>query len=151
MRRLMILNMATVIDTKDLIDLSKTRRNLTTPELYEEAIRNGEGKLAASGPLVVSTGQYTGRSPKDKFVVREPSSEDRIWWGDVNQELAEDHFEGLRGKVTAHLAASDPLYVIDAFAGADPAHRIGVRVITGHPYHALFAKTMFIEPSRDER
>ena len=92
--------------------------------------------------------QFTGRSPKDKFVVAEPGSEDRIWWGEINQPLAEDRFDGLRAKVVAHLDAQDPLYVVDAFAGADPAHRIAVRVITGSPYHALFAKTMFITPTR---
>ena len=82
-------------------------------------------------------------------MVREPGSEERIWWGTVNQPLEEENFDGLRAKVVAHLDSSD-LYVVDAFAGADPAHRIGVRVITGRPYHALFAKTMFIEPTADE-
>jgi phosphoenolpyruvate carboxykinase (ATP) len=98
---------------------------------------------------VVDTGRFTGRSPKDKFVVREPGSEDRIWWGTVNQPLGEECFDGLRAKVVAHLDHSD-VYVVDAFGGADPAHRIGVRVITDRPYHALFAKTMFIEPTEDE-
>jgi phosphoenolpyruvate carboxykinase (ATP) len=98
---------------------------------------------------VVDTGRFTGRSPKDKFVVREPGSEARIWWGKVNQPLEEDNFDGLRAKVVAHLEGRD-LYVVDAFAGADPAHRVGVRVITDRPYHALFAKTMFIEPTGDE-
>jgi phosphoenolpyruvate carboxykinase (ATP) len=125
-------------------------RNPTTSLLYEHALSRGDGRLGDGGPLVVDTGKHTGRSPKDKFVVREPSSEDRIWWGDVNQELSEDHFEGLRDKVTAHLGKADVLYVIDAFAGADPAHRISVRVITAHPYHALFAKTMFIDPTGDD-
>ncbi|HET7572701.1 MAG TPA: phosphoenolpyruvate carboxykinase (ATP) [Gaiellaceae bacterium] len=124
-------------------------RNPTTSQLYTHALARKEAVLAEDGPLVVDTGRFTGRSPKDKFVVREPGSEERIWWGDVNAELSEPHFEGLRGKLVAHLQARD-LYVIDAFAGADPAHRIGVRVITAHPYHALFSKTMFIEPSPDE-
>jgi phosphoenolpyruvate carboxykinase (ATP) len=106
--------------------------------------------LAHGGPLVVDTGKHTGRSPKDKYVVREPGSEDRIWWGVVNQPLEEERFDGLRSKVVAHLDAQDPLYVVDAFAGADVEHRIGVRVITGSPYHALFAKTMFITPTADE-
>ena len=87
---------------------------------------------------------------KDKFLVDEPSSTDRIWWGEVNQKLAESNFDGLRDKVTSHLGAADALFVIDAWAGADPAHRIGVRVVTAHPYHALFAKTMFIDPTDDE-
>jgi phosphoenolpyruvate carboxykinase (ATP) len=81
--------------------------------------------------------------------VREPGSEDRIWWGPVNAEIDEDHFEGLRAKVTEHLGSRD-VYVVDAFAGADPTHRIAVRVVTNHPYHALFAKTMFIEPEAEE-
>src|SRR5205085_12603871 len=96
------------------------------------------------------TGRFTGRSPKDKFVVREPGSEGRIGWGAVNQPLSEEHFEGLREKVVAHLDEAHGLYVVDAFAGADPAHRISVRVVTDRPYHALFAKTMFIEPSPDD-
>jgi phosphoenolpyruvate carboxykinase (ATP) len=81
--------------------------------------------------------------------VQEPGSEDRIWWGAVNQPIAEEHFDGLREKVVAYLEQQD-IYVVDAFAGADEAHRISVRVITSQPYHALFAKTMFIEPSADE-
>ena len=81
--------------------------------------------------------------------MREPGSEDRIWW-DGNSELPEEPFEPLREKVTDFLAKQPTLYVVDAFAGADPAHRIAVRVITTHPYHALFAKTMFIDPTPDE-
>src|SRR3954470_10885597 len=123
--------------------------NPTTSMLYSHALARGEGKLAEGGPLVVDTGRFTGRSPKDKFVVREADSEDRIWWGAVNQPLEEENFDGLRAKVVAHLDHAD-VYVVDAFAGADPAHRIGVRVITNRPYHALFAKTMFIEPTADE-
>jgi phosphoenolpyruvate carboxykinase (ATP) len=81
--------------------------------------------------------------------VQEPGSESRIWWGKVNQPLSEEHFDGLREKVVGYLEAQD-LYVVDAFAGADEAHRIPVRVITDRPYHALFARTMFIEPSPEE-
>ncbi|HEV2592334.1 MAG TPA: phosphoenolpyruvate carboxykinase (ATP) [Gaiellaceae bacterium] len=126
-------------------------RNPTTALLYEHALARGDGHIAEGGGLAVDTGKHTGRSPKDKFLVREPSSEDRIWWGDVNQEISEDNFDGLRDKVTAHLGKADALYVIDAYAGADPAHRIGVRVITAHPYHALFATTMFIDLTPDEQ
>jgi len=124
--------------------------NPTTSQLYTEALRRGHGALAHGGPLVVDTGTFTGRSPKDKYVVTEPGSQDRIWWGEINHPLAEDRFDGLRAKVAAHLGELDPLYVVDAFAGADVAHRIAVRVITGSPYHALFSKTMFITPSADE-
>jgi len=121
----------------------------STSLLYTHTLRRHEGRLAEGGPLVVDTGRHTGRSPKDKFVVRDPGSEDRIWWGTVNQELDEEHFEGLREKVTAYLEAQD-LYVVDSFAGADPEHRLSVRVITYSPWHALFAKTLFIDPTDEE-
>jgi phosphoenolpyruvate carboxykinase (ATP) len=120
-------------------------RNPTAPRLYTHALARGDGRLAEGGPLAVDTGRYTGRSPKDKFLVEEEGSQDRIWWGDVNRPISEERFERLRDKVAAHLADAETLYVVDAWAGADPAHRIGVRVITAHPYHALFAKTMFID------
>src|SRR5476649_361339 len=123
--------------------------NAATPVLYEHAVARGEALIADGGPMAVDTGTHTGRSPQDKFIVREPSSEDRIWW-DGNKEFTEDGYERLREKVTDYLDRETSLYVIDAFAGADPAHRISVRVITTHPYHALFAKTMFIDPSEDE-
>src|SRR5215211_993902 len=125
-------------------------RNPTAAMLYTHALTRKEAVLAEGGPLVVDTGLHTGRSPKDKFIVREPGSEDRIWWGDVNRELAEEKFHGLRDKVVAHLDEQPVLFVIDAFAGADAAHRIGVRVVTDTAYHALFAKTLFIDPTEDE-
>jgi phosphoenolpyruvate carboxykinase (ATP) len=121
----------------------------TTSQLYEHALRRGEARLAEGGPLVVDTGEHTGRSPKDKFVVREPGSEDRIWWGDVNAEISEEAFERLREKVATRLAEGD-VYVVDAFAGADLAHRLAVRVVSESPWHALFAKTLFIDPTPDE-
>jgi len=121
----------------------------STSLLYTHTLRRDEGRLAEGGPLVVDTGRHTGRSPNDKFVVREPDSEDRIWWGTVNEEIDEEHFEGLRFKVASFLEGQE-LYVVDSFAGADPAHRLGVRVITHSPWHALFAKTLFIEPAEEE-
>ena len=121
----------------------------TVSQLYAHALRRGEAQLAEGGPLVVDTGVHTGRSPKDKFVVREPGSEGRIWWGDVNAEISEQAFEQLRGKVAARLGEGD-VYVVDAFAGADPAHRLAVRVVTESPWHALFAKTLFIDPTPEE-
>src|SRR5881296_3843001 len=94
------------------IDLEHAKHNLKTAQLYEEAIRKNEGKLADSGSLVVSTGQYTGRSPKDKFVVKEPSSEDKIWWGSVNQPLEEDRFNAMRGRMFEYIRDKQ-LYVQD--------------------------------------
>ncbi len=149
--------MAIVTDKRDRVDLTDhgidavggVHRQPTTSLLYTHALARGDGRLAEGGPLAVDTGRYTGRSPKDKFLVAEPGSKERIWWGEVNQELSEDKYERLREKVVQHLEGAD-LYVVDAFAGADPAHRICVRVVTNHPYHALFAKTLFIEPAEDE-
>ena len=122
----------------------------TTAQLYTAALKSGDGALAHGGPLVVDTGTFTGRSPKDKFVVDEPGSQERIWWGEINQPLPEDSSTACARRSSSTSTGSDPLYVVDAFAGADPAHRIGVRVVTGSPYHALFAKTMFITPAASE-
>src|SRR6187551_3205737 len=77
--------------------------NLSTAALYEAAVREGEGMIAAEGPLVVSTGTHTGRSPKDKFIVREPSTEANIWWGDVNHPISEEHYDRLRSRLMAYL------------------------------------------------
>ncbi len=123
--------------------------NPTTSLLYMNALARRDGRLAEGGPLVVDTGVHTGRAPKDKFVVREPGSEGRIWW-DGNEPLAEESFGRLRDKVVAYLEQQEDLYVVDAFAGADPAHRIAVRVVTESPWHALFAKTLFIDPTEGE-
>jgi phosphoenolpyruvate carboxykinase (ATP) len=123
--------------------------NPTTSRLYTHALVREESRLAEGGPLVVDTGRHTGRSAKDKFFVREPESEDRIAWGDVNQPISEERFDGLREKLVTHLNERD-LYVVNAFAGADPAHRLLVRVVTDSPWHALFAKTLFIDPSEEE-
>ncbi|HUF02436.1 MAG TPA: phosphoenolpyruvate carboxykinase (ATP) [Gaiellaceae bacterium] len=121
----------------------------TTSQLYTHALQRGDGQLAEGGPIVVDTGTHTGRSPKDKFIVREPGSEARIWWSEVNADIAESSFERLRAKVAARLGEAD-VYVVDAFAGADPVHRIAVRVVTESPWHALFAKTLFIDPAPHE-
>src|SRR5205085_11564708 len=116
---------ATATKSVPTINLERAKHNLRTAQLYEEAIRNGEGKLAESGSLVVSTGQYTGRSPKDKFVVKEASSESRIWWGSVNQPLDEDKFNSMRERMFEYIKDKQ-LYVQDVFVGADPEYRLSV-------------------------
>jgi phosphoenolpyruvate carboxykinase (ATP) len=149
--------MAIIEDVRAEVDLSehgiepaaKVHYNPTVALLYSHTLKRGEGALAEGGPLVVETGEHTGRSPNDKFVVREPGSEGRLWWGKVNQEIDEEHFEGLREKVASFLSDRE-IYVVDAFAGADPAHRLPLRVITYSPWHALFAKTLFIDPTEEE-
>lgn len=119
--------------------------NLPAARLYEEAIRRNEGKIAEHGPLVVLTGDHTGRSPKDRFLVKEPSSEENIYWGDVNAPIAPETFESLKQQLLAYLQGRD-LFVQDAFVGADPRYRMPVRFVTASAWHNLFARIMFIQP-----
>ncbi|GIK37217.1 MAG: phosphoenolpyruvate carboxykinase [ATP] 2 [Chloroflexota bacterium] len=123
--------------------------NLSTPRLYEEAIRRREGRLAHLGPLLVRTGQHTGRSPNDKFVVREPSSADKVWWGKVNRAMEPAQFETLHRRLLAYLQGKD-LFVQDCFAGADPQYRLPIRIITETAWHSLFARDMFIQAKPEE-
>ncbi len=118
-------------------------RNLAPAALIEHAIRRGEGELADSGALVVDTGTHTGRSPRDKFVVRHGSLADEIRWGDVNQPLSPEAFALLHAEIVAHLAATDR-YIMEVSAGADAAHNLPVRVITERAWAALFARNLFL-------
>ncbi len=117
----------------------------TTPQLYEATLARGTGQIANQGALVVDTVPYTGRSPKDKFVVREASTEADIWWGDINHPMEPGTFAALYDRVCAHLGARE-LWIQDLFAGADPANRLSVRAITSSPWHSLFVRNMFILP-----
>ncbi|MEO8288648.1 MAG: phosphoenolpyruvate carboxykinase [Chloroflexota bacterium] len=140
---------ASASDTNARISIDESRHNLTTAILYEEAVRNNEGILAAGGSLVVSTGQYTGRSPKDKFVVEEPTSKDKIWWGPVNQPMSEENFDKIRDRMIAYVQDKH-LYVQDLFVGADPKYRLSVRIYTETAWANLFARNLFIRPTQDE-
>jgi phosphoenolpyruvate carboxykinase (ATP) len=117
--------------------------NLSTPALYEEAIRRREGAVGHLGPLVVRTGQYTGRSANDKFIVREPSSEDKIWWGKHNKPFDPEHFELLKIRLQAYLQGRD-VFVQDCYTGADPEYRLKLRIITETAWHSMFARDMFL-------
>jgi len=117
--------------------------NLPAPRLYEEAVRRGEAEIVRFGPLAAETGQHTGRSPNDKFIVREPSSEGDVWWGKVNRPIGQESWERLLGKVREHYRGRD-LFVFDGWAGADPRYRLPVRVVTERAWHNLFARNMFI-------
>lgn len=119
--------------------------NLNTSVIYEHAIRRNEGMLAAAGPLVCRTGQHTGRSPNDKFVVQEPSSDAHIWWGKVNKPMQPAHYDVLRADVVAHLGQQE-LYVQDLYAGADPAYRLSVRFVHELSWQNLFVRNLFIVP-----
>lgn len=117
--------------------------NLPPARLYEEAIRRNEATIAAEGPLVAHTGSHTGRSPNDKFVVEEPSSQAEVWWGKVNKPIAQATFDRLYERVLDYLTDKD-LFVFDGFAGADPRYRINVRVINQHAWQNLFCRNMFV-------
>jgi phosphoenolpyruvate carboxykinase (ATP) len=117
--------------------------NLNTPELYEEVARRGEGLISADGALLVDTGEHTGRAAKDKAIVREPSSEEKVFWGDVNKDFPQEKFDRLRERMMKYAAARD-LFVQDTYAGADARYRLPVRIVTELAWHSLFARTMFI-------
>lgn len=140
---------ATTTEPKFEIKIDESRHNLPAAALYEEAIRNREGALAAKGPLVVSTGQYTGRSPKDKFVVVEPSSESKIAWGSVNQKVTVENFDHIRSRLLQYIQ-DKKLYVQDLFVGADPDYRLCVRVVTETAWANLFARNLFVRPTAEE-
>jgi len=136
------------LDRQGLAGVRRAYWNLSPARLYEEALTRGEATLAQAGPLVAETGVHTGRSPNDKFIVREPTSEADVWWGPVNRPISEESFDRLLAKVQAHLSGCD-VFVFDGHAGADPAHRIDVRVVTELAWHNLFARNMFLrEPDR---
>jgi phosphoenolpyruvate carboxykinase (ATP) len=124
--------------------------NLAPAQLVEYSIRLGEGMLTRDGPLNAITAPHTGRSPNDKFTVREPSSEKDIWWGKQNRSLTPEQFEGLYQKVIACLGGRDELFVRDLYAGADPAYRLKVRVVNQHAWHNLFVHNLFIRPEPAE-
>ena len=128
---------------------STVRANLSVAELYEDAIRAGEGVVAAEGPLVVRTGKHTGRSPQDKFIVREPSSDDKIWWGEVNRPISEEHYDRLRARLVEY-TASRPLYAQDMYIGAAPAHRRSLRVYTESAWASIFARNLFRRPAVED-
>lgn len=123
--------------------------NLPTPMLYEQAIRRREGRLSHLGPLVVRTGQYTGRAPNDKFIVRDPANEGKIWWGEVNQVMEPEKFNTLRQRLLAYWQCKD-LFIQDCFAGADPNFQVPIRVITETAWHNLFARNMFIQATSEQ-
>lgn len=134
----------TLLKIEELIKGADMMRNLTVPELVEEAIRNGEGVLTKDGALSVSTGKFTGRSPKDKFVVQDEVSNHLVNWGPVNQPIAEEKFTALLDKVLTHLETKDKLYYLEASAGADEHYTLPVRAITEYAWHNLFAKQLFL-------
>jgi len=129
---------------------AKILANLGTAPLVEQAIRNGEGVLAADGPFVVATGKHTGRSAKDKFIVKDAETADTVWWGKTNVPMTPEHFAALKEDFLAALGGKDQLYVADLFGGSQPEHRVKVRVINEFAWHNLFIRTLLVRPSEAE-
>lgn len=123
--------------------------NLTTPMLYEEALKHREAEIIHLGPMAARTGKHTGRSPNDRYIVKEETTEKDIWWGDVNRPISEEKFDFLLEKVLVYFQSRD-LFVFDGYAGADKRYRMPVRVITEYAWHSLFARNMFIQEKDPE-
>ncbi len=124
--------------------------NYGTPELVEASIAAGEGALSKHGALVVKTGAHTGRSAKDKFIVRDATTEDTVWWGKVNASMTPEHFAALKEDFMVALGEKETLYVADLFGGSQPEHRVNVRVINELAWHNLFIRTLLVRPTVDE-
>ena len=127
-------------DLNDLLNGPNVRVQLSVPQLVEEATSRGEAVLTADGAVKAETGKYTGRSPKDKYIVEEESSKDKIDWGNVNRPISSDVFEALYSKVINHLKQKEALYVFKGFAGADHESRLPIQTINEYAWHNLFAK-----------
>ncbi|MCX2745660.1 phosphoenolpyruvate carboxykinase (ATP) [Mangrovivirga sp. M17] len=137
------------IDKYDIDRAGQVFWNLTPAELVEHALNNDEGKLTDTGALMCDTGKFTGRSPKDRFVVEDEKTKDSVWWGDINIPISPDHFDKIYKKMIANLEGKN-LYVRDAFAGADPRYRLNLRVINTKAWQNLFCNNMFMRPERSE-
>ena len=126
-----------------LENLGSVHWDLSTAALYEEAVRRYEASISHLGPLVARTGHYTGRLPKDKFLVKEPSSDAKIWWGDVNRPITIEHFDAIQHRLCAYLQGKD-IFVQNCYVGVPEKYRVPIRVITEKAWHSLFARTMFV-------
>jgi phosphoenolpyruvate carboxykinase (ATP) len=124
-------------------------RNLPTPANYENVLRRGEARMAHRGPMVVHTGERTGRSPKDKFITMEPSCADRVWWGEVNQPILAERFDTILHRIEGYLQGKD-VFVQDCYVGADPDYRIPIEVITETAWQSQFARNLFLRRTTSE-
>ncbi|HWU27084.1 MAG TPA: phosphoenolpyruvate carboxykinase [Rhizomicrobium sp.] len=137
------------LESQGFRNLKSVHWNLSAPSLYEKSVARGEGQVAKNGPLVVLTGQHTGRSASDKFVVRDSASESQVWW-DNNKSMTPAHFDALYHSMLSY-AQGRELFVQDLFGGADPVHRLPVRVVTELAWHSLFIQHLLIEPNAGQR
>ena len=137
------------IENHGLTNLRAVYWNLPTEALYEEIVFRNEGKISHLGPILVNTGKHTARAASDKFIVREPTTEEHIWWGQYNRPFSSEKFDELYARLQGFLQAKD-VFVQDCFGGADPDYRLPVRIITEYAWHSLFARNMFIVPETAE-
>ncbi|MFO8083628.1 MAG: phosphoenolpyruvate carboxykinase (ATP) [Desulfobacterales bacterium] len=144
-----IKNIRPELEAMGLRNIAGIYWNASTPHLYEEIVRRREGNLAHLGPVVVRTGHHMGRSPHDKFIVREPSSLEKVWWGTENKGIEESRFNSLFYRLLAYLQNKD-LFIQDCYAGADQDYRIPIRVITEQAWQSLFARNLFIQMRKPE-
>ena len=142
--------LSTPLDHQGIRTGATIHANLGTAPLVEHALRNGEGVLAADGPLVVATGKHTGRSAKDKFIVRDAETENTVWWGKTNVAMSPEHFAALKADFLAALEQKDQLYVADLFGGSQAENRVKVRVINELAWHNLFIRTLLVRPGEAE-
>ncbi len=138
------------LDSQGIVTRAKLHWNLTTAPLVEFAVQGEEGLLARHGPLVVKTGKHTGRSAKDKFIVRDDVTENSVWWGSVNKPMDPAAFDRLEEDFRAALGEKETLFVQDLFGGSQPEHRVRVRVINELAWHNLFIRTMLVRPDAEE-
>ena len=137
------------LDAHGLSNLRMAYWNLPTEALYEEITFRREARIAQNGPIIVNTGKHTARSANDKFIVREPSTEDHVWWGEYNRPFNPDKFNDLYNRLQGFLQGRD-VFVQDCYAGADPNYRLPVRIITEYAWHSHFARNMFLMPATNE-
>jgi phosphoenolpyruvate carboxykinase (ATP) len=140
----------TGLDAQGIATPAEVFWNLTTAPLVEHAVRRGEGLLASDGPLVVRTGNHTGRSAKDKFIVKNRTSESTVWWGKTNVPMDPDAFDRLHDDFLIALGDKDMLFVADLYGGSQPEHRVRVRIINELAWHNLFIRTLLVRPESAE-
>ena len=128
---------------------AKVNYQLSSEELHNETIKKGQGKEASSGALAVNTGEFTGRSPKDRFIVKDEVTEDKVWWGDINIPFDASKFDALYEKVTDYLSEKE-IYVRDSYACAHDDYQLNIRVINEYPWSNMFAHNMFLRPTEKE-
>ncbi|MBP6458899.1 MAG: phosphoenolpyruvate carboxykinase (ATP) [Crocinitomicaceae bacterium] len=142
-------NNANLNDSIGLTNLGNVFWNLTPAELVEDTILNGQGVLTDTGAIAIETGEFTGRSPKDRFVVFDEKTENTVWWGDVNIKFSKEKFKSLYSRMQAYLTDKD-VYVRDAYACADESHRLNIRVVSEFPWSNMFCYNMFLRPTDTE-